>query len=150
MKSIIPVLTSQYFKLQKKLGEGYPTIQEKLEELFFDYQDTPETKTVITKYFVRTEKPHSKNTPRKHTRSARLFYGRTTILVVYPKSGKIYKGRIKSLKDWCVIEPVKSDRAFWIVERKHLESNTILDLNIIPHIRQIHNKAGREFISEFR
>ena len=31
-----------------------------------------------------------------------------------------------------------------------IDSLTVIDLNKVPHIRQIHNKKGREIMSDFR
>lgn len=148
----IPRLTSQYFDLMRRLNNGYPTQREKLDAMFFDVPDDSPIKVVVTKYFEREEPIPSdpKTPPKEATYSTRLFSGRATIWVIYPRSGKRYLGRIRVWKDLAAIEPVKSNLAFWVIERKYLDNNTVIDLNVIPHIRQYHNKAGREFLSEFR
>lgn len=169
-KNAVPQLTPEYFRMLRCLLEGYPAHREKLEALFFGITEDTEMKVVITAYFNRVasenvSKDVSGNNPKEdsenltagstrngaRTHSARLFSGRTTILVVYPNSGKVYEGRVRVREYLCAIEPIKSNRAFWIFDRKYLDDETIkvIDLNVIPHLRQIHNKAGREFLSTF-
>ena len=151
MKTKIIQLTGEYFKLMRRLKGGYPTIQEKLNELLSDNQEIPDVRTIITKYFERTSRaPGISRPPRKKTESKRMFYGRPTIKVVYPRSGNVYEGRVKYWDDLCMIEPVKPDLAFWIVNRKYLESGDVVDLNVIPYEKQRHTKFGRELASEFR
>lgn len=151
-----PVLTSDYFALMKQLSEGYPTLREKLDALFFTDQPLPDMQVVIVPYCPRqdnvfSESEELKNRPFKEpTFSSRMFSGPITIKVIYPGSHRKYKGRVRGWQDWCAIEPVESNLAAWVVERKYLETNQVLDLNVIPHIRVIHDKAGREFLSDFR
>lgn len=148
----ITVLNKEHFDMTQSLKAGYPSAEEKFDHLWYgDQQPIPERKTVITGYF------HNKVTKltRRHTvktkyQSKRTFGGRIDILVRYPNSGKTYKARIRSKSGIAAIEPIKPNRAFWLVDKALIDNLSVIDLNKVPHIRQIHNKEGREIMSDFR
>lgn len=149
----ITVLTKEHFAMTQALKVGYPNVEEKFDHLWYgDQQPIPITKTVVTKYFrTKVNKIAKKRGKRtKTSQSERLFVGRSEILVRYPRSGKVYKARIKSNSGIAVIEPIEPNTAFWLVDKALIDSLTVIDLNKVPHIRQIHNKKGREIMSDFR
>jgi len=150
----ITILTQEHFTMTQVLKVGYPSVEEKFDHLWYgDQQPIPKRKTVVTEYFRKVK--HITPTtlkPRMQTRyqSKRSFGGRTDILVKYPGSGKTYKARIRSRSGIAVIEPSKPNTAFWLVDKDLIDSLDVIDLNKVPHIRQIHNKRGREIMSDFR
>jgi len=148
----IVVLNREHFLLTQVLKAGYPSVEEKFEHLWYgDQQPIPEKKTVITKYFhTKVTKLTRRGPAKTKYQSKRTFGGRTDIIIMYPGSGKTYKARIRSKDGIAVIEPVEPNTAFWLVDKSLLDNLTVIDLNKIPHIRQIHNKKGREIMSDFR
>lgn len=151
MRNGIPELVRGRLDMWKVLEYGYWSYKERLENLFFDGQPLSEIQVIITPPLELNPFPErdqrDKYKPRTH--SERQFTGRADIVVIYPKSGSHYLARIKTNKDWAIIEPVKENRAFWLVERKYLTGG-VLDLNDVPYIRQYHNKEGRDLLSDFR
>lgn len=147
----IILLNREHFNMTQVLKVGYPSVKEKFEHLWYgDQQKIPALKTVITEYFHKVRKL-TRRTPAKTKReSKRSFGGRTDILIKYPNSGKIYKARIRSKSGIAAIEPIKPNRAFWLVDKALIDNLSVIDLNKVPHIRQIHNKEGREIMSDFR
>lgn len=148
----ITILTKEHFYMTQVLKAGYPSVEEKFEHLWYgDQQPIPVTKTVITEYYrTKVNKITKKRGKRtKTSQSERLLVGRSEILVRYPRSGRVYKARIKSNSGIAVIEPIEPNTAFWLVDKVLIDSLTVIDLNKVPHIRQIHNKKGREIISDF-
>jgi hypothetical protein len=151
MRNGIFELTPGQVMLWKSLIRGYPSLQEKLNYLFFESQPEVKIKVVITdKYEPVHHFPATTREKKPLRKPNRIFTGRKDILVVYPKSKKSYLARIKTSNDLCVIEPVKNDRAFWMVNKSDLEKSDILDLNEISYIRQIHNQKGKALMDEFR
>lgn len=155
MASKVPILSRDHFNMLQVLKEGYPNSKEKFDYLWHgNQQEIPEMKTVITKYFstkVRIlSKKRSATKQTKQYQSKRLFGGRSDILVRYPRSGRVYKARIRSEGGMAAIEPIEPNTAFWLVDRYLIDNLQVIDLNKIPHIRQIHNKKGKELISNFR
>jgi len=148
----ITVLNKEHFLMTQVLKMGYPTSQEKFEYLWYgEQQKVSESKTVITEYFLTKVKRLKRNSPAKPTtQSKRLFAGRSDILIRYPKSGKVYKARIRSKSGIAALEPIEPNTAFWLVDKTFIDNFDLIDLNKIPHIRQIHNKEGREIMSDFR
>lgn len=156
MKNGIPQLNDDRMKLWRQLQKGYLSTQEKLEQFFFDSQPVVDMTLVISKIYEPTgEKTTSSKRNidgERNPGSSRLFHGRCDVVLMYPKSGKHYFARIRSKKELVAVEPIQSDRAFWIMKREDLENSQdgVVDLNVISHIRQIHNKRGREILSDFR
>jgi hypothetical protein len=149
----ITVLTRNHFDMVQTLKKGYPSQEEKFEYLYHgDQQEVSRIKTVITEYFrTKVGKINKKRGVKtKQYHSERLFVGRVEILVKYPRSGKVYKARIKSKSGLAAIEPIEPNTAFWLVDKDLLDKFDVIDLNKIPHIRQIHNKRGKEILSDFR
>ena len=149
----ITVLTQEHFTMTQVLKVGYPSVEEKFYHLWYgDQQPIPKKKTVITEYYrTKVNKIAKKQGKRtKITQSKRLLGGRIEILVRYPRSGKVYKARIKSNSGIAVIEPIEPNTAFWLVDKDLIDNLNVIDLNKVPHIRQIHNKKGREIMSDFR
>ena len=147
----ITVLNKEHFLMTQVLKMGYPTLQEKFSHLWFgDQQKIPETKTVITEYFRKVRKSNPRRGTKAKRQSKRSFGGRSDIFIKYPRSGKVYKARIRSKSGLAAFEPVETNTAFWLVDKDLIDNLTVIDLNKIPHIRQIHNKAGREIMSDFR
>jgi len=154
MKKRVPVLTEEHFKLVKALQTGYPSTEEKFNHLWYgNQQGSFKAKAVITEYFdtkVNKLTRKSVTISKPKSKSERLFGGRTSILVKYPRSGKVYKARIRSKNGIAALEPTEPNTAFWLIDKSLLDSLEVIDLNKIPHIRQIHNKEGRELLSDFR
>lgn len=153
MKHGIFELSIGQIDLWKKLEQGYMSSSQKLENMFFDYQPEVKCKTVVTKEYnpVQHIPPTPRHTDPEISRGPnRIFSGRSDIIVIYPRSGRQYPARIKTLGEVAAIEPIKDDRAFWLVNRKDLDLCDVLDLNVVEHIRQYHNKEGREIMSNFR
>lgn len=153
MKRGVTILTRAHFNMTQALKVGYPSVKEKFDHLWWgDQQKIPETKTVVTEYFRtkanKLNKKHSAKTI--NYQSKRVFGGRTDIIIKYPKSGKEYKARIRSRSGIAVIEPIEPNTAFWLVDKSLIDNSYVIDLNKIPHIRQIHNKEGKELMSDFR
>lgn len=150
----ITVLTQEHFTMTQTLKVGYPSVEEKFEHLWYgDQQKIPTIKTVITEYFdkvMKLNKHHRMKSTKTKTESKRSFGGRTDILVQYPNSGKTYRARIRSKSGIAVIEPIKPNTAFWLVDKTLIDNLGVIDLNKVPHMRQIHNKKGREIMSDFR
>lgn len=147
----ITVLTREHFNMTQILKKGYPDIKEKFEHLWFgDQQKIPRIKTVITEYFHRVLKLNPRQRVKIKRQSKRSFGGRRDIIIKYPNSGRTYEARIRSRSGVVAIEPVKPNRAFWLVDRNLIDTQEVIDLNKVPHIRQIHNKKGREILSDFR
>ena len=151
MKHKIPELSDAYFKMQKKLYNGYPTQRDRLYSWFFYGQADPNVKIVVAVGGSPTtrmlnETPVSK---KDKTESARLFYGPTSIIIIYRNSNRRLKARVRYSGNKCLIEPVKPNRAFLLLERKYLDNFDVVDLNVIPYERVIHSKRGREFASKF-
>ena len=148
----IVVLNREHFLLTQVLKMGYPSVEEKVDYLRYgDQQPIPKRKTVVTKYFRSKVTKLTRRHPAKpKTESKRTFGGRTDILIQYPSSGKTYRARIRSKDGIAVIEPVEPNTAFWLVDKSLIDSLNVIDLNKVPHIRQIHNKKGREIMSDFR
>ena len=147
----ITVLTKEHFDLTQVLKVGYPSVREKFEHLWYgDQQKIPAIKTVITEYFHNVRKLTTRHRVKTQKQSKRSFGGRTDVIIKYPNSGKTYKARIRSKSGIAVIEPIKPNTAFWLVDKDLIDNLTVIDLNKIPHIRQIHNKKGREIMSDFR
>lgn len=147
----ITVLTKEHFDMTQILKKGYPNIKEKFDHLWFgDQQRIPETKTVITEYFQKVVNLNPVHREKIKRKSKRSFSGRRNIIVKYPRSGRTYKARIRSRSGIAAIEPIKPNRAFWLVDKNLIDNQNVIDLNKVPHIRQIHNKEGREIMSDFR
>lgn len=152
MRNGIPELVPARLRMWKILERGYLTSLEKVHRFLSEDQDLPEEKIVITQAYETN--PDTRNRSPKPPRpedkqSKRIYGGRRDITVVYPRSGKVYPARIKRWKDWVAIEPVKKDRAFWLVRDKFLVGD-VVDFNVVDHIRKIHNKTGREILSNYR
>ena len=148
----IVVLNREHFLMTQVLKMGYPSVEEKFDHLWYgDQQKLPALKTVITEYFHNKVTKLIRGHPAKTKyQSKRTFSGRTDILIQYPNSGKTYTARIRSKDGIAVIEPSEPNTAFWLVDKSLIDNLTVIDLNKIPHIRQIHNKKGREIMSDFR
>lgn len=144
-------LTREHLEMSKRLKRGYLSHQEKLEHAFHgELQRIPDAKQVIAEYDFR--QPSQNPTHRKKIKgnSKRSLRGRWDIILKYPKSGKVYHARIRRKSNLAAIEPIKTNRAFWLVDVNLLDNNDVLDLRWVPHERRIHNKKGREFLSDFR
>ena len=153
MQQGITALTREHFNMTQTLKTGYPSVGERFDYLWYgDQQKIPVTKTVVTEYFRTKVTTISKKWRAKTVKyqSKRLFAGRYHIMIKYPRSGKVYKARIRSKDGIAAIEPTEPNTAFWLIDKHLLDSLYVIDLNKIPHIRQIHNKAGKELLSDFR
>jgi len=149
-KGII-LLTKEHFNMTQALKKGYPNLKEKLEEKFYGRsQEVLETKTIIAEYDKRQASENPKQRDKIPRQSNRVFGGRKDIVIQYPKSGKEYEATIRSKKNMVAIEPIQPNRAFWLVDRAFIENKEIIDLRRILHERWIHNKRGKEIMSDFR
>lgn len=147
----ITTLTREHFEMTQKLKVGYLSQNQKLEKEFHGEQQViPDIKYVIAQYDLRMPRENPIHREKIKGCSKRHFRGRWDIVIKYPKSGKVYYARIRRNKELVAIEPIKPNRAFWLVDRKLIDSSQILDLRVVPHERRIHNKKGREFLSNFR
>lgn len=147
----VRVLTRQDYEMGQKLKVGYPNQREKLEEAFYgEKQKVSQTKIVVADYDSRQPSENPVHREKIKRQSNRVFGGRKDIIIKYPKSGKHYQATIRRRKNEVAIEPIKPNRAFWIVDKSFIDNNSIIDLRTIPYKRQIHNKKGREIMSDFR
>jgi len=147
----ITVLNREHFNMTQTLKVGYPDVKEKFKHLWYgDQQKIPKIKTVITEYFHKVLKLNPHRRKKTKRQSKRSFGGRRDIIIKYPNSGRSYEARIRSRSGVAAIEPIKPNRAFWLVDRNLIDNQDVIDLNKIPHIRQIHNKKGKEILSDFR
>lgn len=151
MKSKLPQLTDAYFKMQRKLYNGYPTQRDRLYSWFFYGQSDPGVKIVVAVEYAPTTRILSETTALKKdkTESARLFYGPTNVIIVYKNSSRRLNARVRYYSNKCLIEPTKPNRAFLLLERKYLDNATVVDLNVVQYTRVIHNKPGLELASKF-
>jgi len=147
----VRILTREDYEMSQKLKVGYPNQKEKLEEAFYgEKQENSETKFVIADNDNRQPSENPIHREKIKRQSNRVFGGRKDIVIKYPKSGKEYEATIRRRKYKVAIEPIKPNRAFWIVDQSFIDNNSVVDLRTIPYERQIHNKKGREIMSDFR
>jgi hypothetical protein len=141
-----------HWKVLQRLEVGYSTVREKLHHMFFDGQEEQVTKEVITEYFEQDPIPErdQKGKYKRRSTSKRVFDGRIDVRVVYPRSHKVYGARVRVGDGLVAIEPIKENRAFWLVNRCDYNEADVLDLNVVPNIRQYHNHDAKYILDNFR
>jgi hypothetical protein len=134
------------------LKTGYPTEQEKLNELYWNDELERHTRVYLRK--LRNEVKKERKSTRVYNRknrkkSERVLTGETNVTIIYPSNWR-YKGVMRSYQGFTVVEPNKKGLAAWVIDRKSLINVRDVIVNEDEWIKVSHDQEGLEFLDSIR
>jgi len=137
-------LDPDYIDMDRALLRGYKSLRNKLIYFYFDGQPYFEERILLVesqRKVLERMKRTLQDLKRDRIETARILTGRANVLIIYP-SGISYRGRLQFSGHYAIIEPVKGDTAAWVLQKKDVENNEVLDLRVLPYTRIVHNSEG--------